>query len=747
RQLLDHQGRRMVVVTPTLKAAKVAQAEVCTAAGSAAWLAFQHGWRWTDEGAWTRLTVGQTDPVSGGVYTGPDDAAVLRPGDLLVVDEAGMLDQDTARALLTVADQCQARLALLGDRHQLAAVGRGGVLDLAARYVDPTDHLTLDGVHRFTRADDDGVPGPDTAYADLTLAMRTGDDPGAVFEALAARGQLRLHPDEAALSEALAALAAEHHGKAERVAIVVNTRQQVTELNAAIRDRLVADGRVDDRAVVITGAGQRIGAGDRIATRRNDRALGVANRDMWTVTAVGPHGELVVTPADASPGRVTPSDSAPGSVTPGAVGERVLPANYVTSHVDLAYASTAHGVQGDTVPAGHVLIGEHTGAGSAYVGMTRGRAANTAHLVASDLSDAREQWIAVFARNGADLGPGHAAELAAAEAARYAQPRPLDQVLVELRRAWTVEQRCLDRLALTTPRRDALRELIALGPDPAAQLPALEAACRRAANDAEDTTGRAEASGAVVAAADRLRDVLLGEWAAQRGAAHTAAQTLQQGPGRLGFRRAAVVRARDQLTAWADNWRPHLPTLPTDPDRIAQVTGRSDDRPVLWAALDASARRQAERAHPECRDLRAVAGAAQRAHEQARHALAEARRGRDQRLARLGSTARAPHPTGRLPDPTGRLAELERDVAADRQELTDVRAHITRLLVEPSLTAQSRDRLDREREAWRAGREAEQAARRAGTTSPTGRTPAVRVPPPPPPSLVLRPAPGRGVPR
>jgi hypothetical protein len=33
-----------------------------------------------------------------------------------VVDEAGMLDQDTARALLTVADECRVRLALLGDR-------------------------------------------------------------------------------------------------------------------------------------------------------------------------------------------------------------------------------------------------------------------------------------------------------------------------------------------------------------------------------------------------------------------------------------------------------------------------------------------------------------------------------------------------------------------------------------------------------------------------------------------------------
>ena len=106
---------------------------------------------------------------------------------------------------------------------------------------------------------------------------------------------------------------------------------------------------------------------------------------------------------------------------------RVLPADYVTDHVELAYASTVHGVQGDTVTAAHLVIGDQTGAAAAYVGMTRGRAANTAHLVAADPADAREQWIAVFGRDRADLGPGHAAELAAREADRYARGRPLDQ--------------------------------------------------------------------------------------------------------------------------------------------------------------------------------------------------------------------------------------------------------------------------------------------------------------------------------
>src|SRR3712207_5870030 len=93
------------------------------------------------------------------------------------------------------------------------------------------------------------------------------------------------------------------------------------------------------------------------------------------------------------------------------------------------------GVQGDTVTAAHLVVGEHTGAASAYVGMTRGRTANTAHLIATDPADAREQWIAAFGRNRADLGPGHAAQFAATEAARYAAPRPLEQLLADLHAA------------------------------------------------------------------------------------------------------------------------------------------------------------------------------------------------------------------------------------------------------------------------------------------------------------------------
>ena len=168
--------------------------------------------------------------------------------------------------------------------------------------------------------------------------------------------------------------------------VIADTREQVATLNATIRDGRMANSEergADGGEQPTTRRGERIGIGDRIATRRNNRDLDVANRDTWTVTAVGTSGGLVVA---------------------GRGGERTLPAAYVRDHVELAYATTVYGAQGGTVDAAHFLLGETTGAAAAYVAMTRGRKGNTAHLVAGSVADARAHWIEVFARDRADLG-------------------------------------------------------------------------------------------------------------------------------------------------------------------------------------------------------------------------------------------------------------------------------------------------------------------------------------------------------
>jgi exodeoxyribonuclease V alpha subunit len=663
-------------------------------------LVFQHGWRWNADGTWARLAAGGIDPVTGRPYTGPADAAQLRPGDLLVVDEAGMLDQETVRALLTVADECRVRVACSATATSWPRSAA------AASWTWPSPRPDRRPTSPWTPCTGSPAPtkpaGPSRIpeYAALSLAMRAGADPAAVFDALAARGQIRLHPDALELTEALAGAAATAYAGGERVALVVDTGAQAADLNAAIRDRLVDAGRVDDRMVVATRAGERIGAGDRIATRRNDRDLGVANRDAWIVTAVDGPGGLHVTPTGAALDHVTPGQVAPSGLVRSwaslrAVAKRVLPADYVREHVELVYACTAHGVQGDTVTTAHVVVGEGTGAAAAYVGMTRGSQANTAHLVAADLTEARDQWLAVFARNRADLGPAHAAGLAAAEAARHgpmAPARPLDRVLADLRAAWTAEPTCLHLLAIWQPQRDILRRAVVLEADHAGELANLYADVQRTALAAERATRRAEASGAAIAAdADRIRDSLPAHWDGEREAARAAARVVLAGPGLFGLRRAAVAHAGEQLTGWANRWWPHLPHLPAELTQLARVADWFDG-PALWTAFDASARRAAEHDHPGHAQLRAVADAARQAHEQAQQALAGARRERDVRLAPLGPIAWAP-------DPQGRLADLERDLAATSQQLTAARMRITRLSAESALRAEPPDLLAREHDA------------------------------------------------
>ena len=96
RELLTQDNTRMVVVTPTLKAAQVAEEQLGAAAFTSAWLIHQYGFRWDKDGHWSRSPVSRADL---------SPHARMLPGDLLLVDEAGMLDQDTARALLTIADE------------------------------------------------------------------------------------------------------------------------------------------------------------------------------------------------------------------------------------------------------------------------------------------------------------------------------------------------------------------------------------------------------------------------------------------------------------------------------------------------------------------------------------------------------------------------------------------------------------------------------------------------------------------
>ena len=316
----DHNGDGLAglarVLAPTRRAALVAQQELGVAATSVAALIHANGWRWNNDGLWSRIAVGDTDPYTSRPYSGPPVSAQLRSGERVIVDEAGMLDQDTTLALLALVTEAGATVALVGDRAQLPAIGRGGVLDIAAQTKGRAFDMTE--VHRFT----------DPAYAALTIAMRDRDTPGQVFDQLAALGLIRLHASEDEQQEHIAATLADGE------TVTVATNEEATALNQTIRARRVVSGLVDDTATVTGADGLPIGAGDLIQTRRNDNALGVANRQTWTVAHIQ-DGAVWARPAEAS--RATASLVR-------------LPADYVNQWAHLSYAATAYGVQGVTAP-------------------------------------------------------------------------------------------------------------------------------------------------------------------------------------------------------------------------------------------------------------------------------------------------------------------------------------------------------------------------------------------------------------
>ncbi|MBD4513567.1 hypothetical protein GUG71_23700, partial [Xanthomonas citri pv. citri] len=75
-------------------------------------------------------------------------------------------------------------------------------------------------------------------------------------------------------------------------AITVASNDEAAALNERIRTGRVERGEVDD-TITATGSDELpIGRGDLIQTRKNDTALGVANRQQWIVQHVTDDGTV-----------------------------------------------------------------------------------------------------------------------------------------------------------------------------------------------------------------------------------------------------------------------------------------------------------------------------------------------------------------------------------------------------------------------------------------------------------------------
>lgn len=384
RTLLDNQGRQMVIVAPTKKAASVAGRETGATASSLHALLHDYGFRWKDTPTgqlWTRLVPGEVDPQTGKPYPGPR-RYVLQPGDRIVVDEAGMVDLHTANALAAIALDSGGGIAMVGDHLQALPVGHSGAMSLMRSRSSAVVELTA--VHRFMTTGENGHPVKDTAWADLSLRVRdSGQDSFAVAHELVETGHAVIVATDSDARQHMVNEWLAGHVAGQRVALVTATHEESQTISEDIQARRIEAGQLDTTRLVGLQSGQVAYVGDIIQTRRNDTRTDIENRQLWTIADV----------AEAEDGAVTSvrlvSVEDPGVIRD--VGE-----GYLGEHAHLSYASTVHGVQGETTD--RALVGPGVDASGLYVGLTRGREHNAAIVVADNTQSAREQLVETMQR-------------------------------------------------------------------------------------------------------------------------------------------------------------------------------------------------------------------------------------------------------------------------------------------------------------------------------------------------------------
>ena len=200
----------------------------------------------------------------------------------------------------------------------------------------------------------------------------------------------------------------------ESLSIVTTRNEHVAAINTSIQRHRLDNGELDaTTATRVDGDWAMVG--DIVVTRRNNRQLRtsvgepVRNRERWTITHTTDGGEITLS-------RI------------GGHGTITMPSDYVRDHVQLAYASTEHGAQGDTADRANTLATNATTGRGLYVGMTRGRNQNLALVADSDdLAHAISVLEAAIALDRADI-PATTQRRTLAATVPRSSPRPRMQV-------------------------------------------------------------------------------------------------------------------------------------------------------------------------------------------------------------------------------------------------------------------------------------------------------------------------------
>ena len=290
-----------------------------------------------------------------GKIEGSDDLrrpVPLHQDDVLVLDEASQLSTTDLAMVQEAARQAGARLILVGDTEQLGAVEAGGMFRLLAREVPCAE---LHEVRRF-----------DAAWeADASVRLRAGDF--TVYPAYDRHGRIRGADHEAAMDRAASMWLADHlSGK--NVLLLAGSNAEAADLSRRIQAKLIQLGTVQ-RPQAALADGNQAGTGDLIRARLNTKidagGRELTNRDTLRITGWhGPHAQVRRRELD-------------GTWT----GPYLVPRAYLADSAELDYAGNTHVGQGRTVDTAHLLVTGTLSRRSLYVGLTRGRESNTAHIV------------------------------------------------------------------------------------------------------------------------------------------------------------------------------------------------------------------------------------------------------------------------------------------------------------------------------------------------------------------------------
>ena len=276
----------------------------------------------------------------------------LHRDDVLVLDEASQLATADLALIGEAARQAGARIIATGDTAQLGAVEAGGMFRLLAREVPAAE---LHEVRRFDA----------TWERQVSIQLRNGDL--AAVAAYDRHGRIRGADYEAAYDRAASMWLADHL-RGRDVLLLAGSNAEAADLARRVQAKLTQLGTIGPPQAALSD-GNHAGIGDLIRARLNTHidadGRPLTNRDTLQIAAFrGPDAEVRRQHLDGTwtePFRV--------------------PRAYLAASAELAYAGNVHVAQGRTVDTAHLLVTDSLSRQALYVGMTRSRQSNTAHVV------------------------------------------------------------------------------------------------------------------------------------------------------------------------------------------------------------------------------------------------------------------------------------------------------------------------------------------------------------------------------